>query len=589
MDAMRGKITRVVFLTLALVSIACGAAIGNGSSATPLAPPPTSAGAPARSSSATYYVRPDGGSTGQCTGLVDAPYAGSGTSQPCAWDHPFRALPPDGTPRIAGGDTLIISSGAYMMGYGAPGSDNCESEWAYDCHMPPIPSGPNPANPTRILGEGWDSGCQNPPELWGTQRPWYLVNLTSANNVEIACLEITDHSNCVEDHTGGLACTRDNFPFGDWAGYGIYAEDSSNVHLRNLNIHGLAVGGIQAGRLSDWTVEDVRIAGNGLVGWEGDIDGEDSNSGSMTFRRWTVEWNGCGETYPGGQPTGCWAQTAGGYGDGVGTGATGGDWLIEDSAFLHNTSDGLDLFYHTLGGSITINRVRAEGNAGNQIKVAGRGAITNTVLVGNCAFFEGQSFTYHVDPCRALGNTLMTFYTGGEQVSIVNSTFYGQGDGLISAGPREGYSCSGAETLTGRNNVFVAGQEFESPGDIPFLFYQENCGDLRLDSDYSVIDSVKNVECGVSGEYVASGTHDICTDPQLAGPFAGAAYGMAPTAGSVAIDAANDTVCPTVDHLGNTRPTDGDGDGNAVCDMGAYEWRGLEASSYLPLASKNSG
>ncbi|MBM3190812.1 MAG: hypothetical protein FJZ90_19090, partial [Chloroflexi bacterium] len=39
----------------------------------------------------TYYVRPDGGSPTQCTGRVDAPYPGSGTNQPCAWDHPFRA------------------------------------------------------------------------------------------------------------------------------------------------------------------------------------------------------------------------------------------------------------------------------------------------------------------------------------------------------------------------------------------------------------------------------------------------------------------------------------------------------------------
>ncbi|HBY96633.1 MAG TPA: hypothetical protein DEP84_22260, partial [Chloroflexi bacterium] len=68
-----------------------------------------------------YYVRPDGGSPTQCTGRVDAPYPGSGTGQPCSWDHPFRALPPDGTPRIAGGDTLVIAAGSYMMGYCAPG------------------------------------------------------------------------------------------------------------------------------------------------------------------------------------------------------------------------------------------------------------------------------------------------------------------------------------------------------------------------------------------------------------------------------------------------------------------------------------
>ncbi|HUW08982.1 MAG TPA: hypothetical protein VM537_04595, partial [Anaerolineae bacterium] len=302
----------------------------------------------------TYYVRTDGGSPEQCTGLVAAPYPGSGTAQPCAWDHPFRALPPDGSPRIAGGDTLVIGPGSYMMGIGAPGDDNCDPDYAWDCRMSPLPSGPDGAHPTRILGQGWDQGCSDPPELWGTERADVIVDLSGAGNVEVRCLEITDHSSCVEDHSGGLACQRDSYPHGSWAATGLYAADSAHVHLQHLNIHGLASAGVRAGRLRDWTVEDVRIAGNGWVGWDGDLwDGDDSNSGTLLFRRWTVEWNGCGESYPGGEPVGCWGQTAGGYGDGVGTGATGGDWIIEDSAFLHNTSDGLDLLYHSLGGSIT--------------------------------------------------------------------------------------------------------------------------------------------------------------------------------------------------------------------------------------------
>jgi len=524
---------------------------------------------------ATYYVRPDGGSPTQCTGLADAPYPGSGTAQPCAWDHPFRALPPDGSPRISGGDTLIIGAGSYRMGYGAPGDDDCDADYPWDCHIPPIPSGSDPAHPTRILGEGWDIGCTDPPELWGAERPWFILNLTDANNIEIACLEITDHSSCVEDHTGGLACERDTYPYGDWAADGLYAEDSAHVYLHDLNIHGLASAGVRAGRLNDWTVEDVRIVGNGWVGWDGDIEGDDSNAGTLTFRHWTVEWNGCGETYPGGEPTGCWDENVGGYGDGVGTGATGGDWIIEDSTFSHNTSDGLDLLYHSGGGSITLDRVRAEGNAGNPVKITGQAAITNSVLVGDCAYFEGQSFTYNVDPCRAGGNALEVIYTGGEQVSIVNSTFSGQGDGLLFSGPREGYSCNGSETLTVRNSIFLGGTEYLDPGDITFLFYQEGCGNLKLDSDYDIAYRVKNITCNSNEEYVNSGAHDLCQNPQL--------FTTMPISGSPAIDTGSDAICPPVDIRGTARPADGDGDGNPVCDMGAYEgwvqvWR-----VYLPV------
>lgn len=520
-----------------------------------------------------YYVRPDGGDAGQCDGRTDAPYPGTGQAQSCAWDHPFRALPPGGEARLEGGETLVIGPGSYQLGFGAPGSENCDEAGSFGCSMPPIPSGPDPAHPTRILGSGWDSGCAQPPELWGSGRPFYLLDLTGSSNVDLGCFEITDHSECVEGHSGGLACERDQPPYGEWASVGLQAQDSANVHLWDLNIHGLASTGIHAGRLQDWTVDNVRLAGNGLAGWDGDVWDElgDSNSGTMLFRHWSVEWNGCGETYPGGEPTGCWAQEAGGYGDGVGTGETGGDWIIEDSVFLHNTSDGLDLLYHSLGGSISLKRVRAEGNAGNQLKVTGETSMENIAVVGNCAFFEGQPFTHLVDQCRALGNALAVFYTGGETISLLNSTVYGQGDGLLMGGVREGSSCTGSERLVVRNSIFVGDDDYFDSTDITYLYYGEECGGLQMDSDYNLVQGVKNVECGVAGIDVLSGPHDLCADPALIGPLAGAAWGMAPGAGSPALDSADDSVCASDDLLGLPRPQDGNADGRAACDRGAYE------------------
>lgn len=57
--------------------------------------------------SATYYVRPDGGTYDQCTGLVDAAYAGVGTNQPCAWSHPFWAIDGNDPP------SWMIQGGGY--------------------------------------------------------------------------------------------------------------------------------------------------------------------------------------------------------------------------------------------------------------------------------------------------------------------------------------------------------------------------------------------------------------------------------------------------------------------------------------------
>ncbi|MBN1955304.1 MAG: hypothetical protein JW900_09675 [Anaerolineae bacterium] len=528
--------------------------------------PPTALASPLPSQLATYYVRPDGGTPEQCTGLVDAPYPGSGTSQPCAWDHPFRALPPGGTPRIAGGDTLVIGSGDYRMGYGAPGADACDADYPWDCRMPPIPAGLDAAHPTRILGVGWDSGCDNAPELWGAERADAVIDLTGADHVEIGCLEITDHSGCVEFHTGGLACERDRYPYGDWAADGIYAEDATDVYLHHLDVHGFAAAGIRAGRLADWTVEDVRIAGNGWVGWEGDI-GDSANSGTLIFRRWTVEWNGCAETYPGGEPAGCWSQSAGGYGDGVGTGDTGGNWIIEDSAFLHNTSDGLDLLYLREGTtSVVIRRTIAEGNAGNQIKVNGPAQIENAIIVGNCGYFDGQPFTYDVDNCRAYGNALALTLRPGDGASLANNSLASEGDCLVEV-ICEG-DCNGSEVAWMRNNIFVGHADFLQPSEQSCLVYHEGFPGDPLDIDYSVITGTKNTP-------PCPGPHDLCgIDPALVDCSIDG-FDAHLQAGSPAIDAGTTDGAPLDDFDRRSR--------DAQPDIGAYEWWEASARCYLPF------
>lgn len=514
-----------------------------------------------------YYVRKDGGTVQQCSGLVNAPYPGNGINQPCAWDHPFRALPPGKTPRITGGDTLIIRAGSYRMGYGAPDTNMCDAAGAFDCLMSPIPSGPDLSHRTRILGSGWDNGCAAPPELWGAERPWFIVNLTDSSNVELACLEITDHSGCVEFHTGGLACERDFPPYGPWAAYGIYAEDSANVHLHDLNIHGLAAGGVHAGRLADWRVENVRIAGNGSVGWDGDLwdsDG-DANSGTLVFRHWTVEWNGCGETYPEQQPTGCWAQSAGGYGDGFATGASGGRWIVEDSLIRYNTSDGLDFLYVSEPGSaIEIRRTLLQGNAGNQIKnFRGPFLLEDSTIVGNCGFFSGKPFTYNVDNCRALGTALAIGLTAEGRATVINNTFTSEGDCLVTA--ECSGVCSGSESVLLRNNIFQGQTDFLQPFENTCLAYQETFPSDPFNIDYSLINDVKDDLC--------PGSHDLCGIAPGLVNIEIDKFNPGLLRNSPAIDAGDNGSCTAADQRGVTRPQDGDGDGSSLCDIGAFEFK----------------
>jgi len=522
----------------------------------------TSGGTPVKLSGQTYYVRTDGGDDTECTGLSNAPYPGSGQGQACAFDHPFRAFPPGGTPKLNGGDNLIIASGSYQMGLNAPGADMCSRDYPWDCTMPAVPSGPSTDKPTRILGEGWDKGCANPPELWGTQRATQIINLADSNNVEIACLNITDHEGCVEQHSGNIACERDVFPYGKWAVNGIYAEDSSDVMLKDLNVHGFANTGILAGRLHNWDIENVRIAGNGWAGWNGDIDGDDSNTGTMHFKHWIIEWNGCGETYPGLQPTGCWAQTAGGYGDGVGTGETAGNWVIEDSKFYHNTSDGLDLLYTRLpGATVTIRNSMAEGNAGNQFKTSGPTTIENSVAVGNCAYFEDKPFTYNVDPCRAVGNAISISAEHGTLITLTNNTIYSEGDCDIIV-----EEAQNPTTVVSRNNIFYGGANYLQQGaqscliwsDHPTTDEPNSPNRITFDNDYSIIYNVKDEEnvCPI-------GSHDKCVDPMF-NKVAKDSFDFSLKSGSPAINAGLASVAPKTDVKGKAR--------DAKPDIGAYEY-----------------
>jgi len=520
---------------------------------------------------ATYYIRTDGGTADQCSGTVDAPYPGSGTNQSCGWAHPFWALDSNGNWKIQGGDTLLIYSGSYQMGFGSPNTGWCSTESTWDCYLPPLPSGTSPQNPTKLLGVGWNSGCANPPELWGTQRANYILTLNGTSNAVIDCLEITDHSGCVESHPNpSVACQRDTYPYGDWALIGIYAADSSNVTLRHLNIHGLAHTGIRAGRLSDWTVEDVRIAGNGMAGWDGDLQegvNLNSNHGTLTFWRLTVEWSGCAESYPGGQQNNCWGQSVGGYGDGFGQGGlTGGHWIIEDSVFRYNTQDGIDMLYVRENNSqIEIRRTQSYGNAGDQMKVNGPTRIENSLMVSNCGYFNGKSFTYNVGDCRAGGSALVFSMRRGSRVSVVNSTLVGQGDCLliVQCDSEAVPPCDGSEVPIIQNNIFQGYQEFGTD-DMTCDVWFDRDNFYQTQEDYNVIHPDTKL-----GEF-QHGSHDIFQDPLFVNANLETFDGHL-QAGSPAIDSglpvgSLNGLIPSDDLTGAPRPY-----GSGV-DRGAYEY-----------------
>lgn len=399
-------------------------------------------------SAATFYVRPDGGSAAQCTGLADAAVT---STRACAWSSPLVALPSGEVARIAPGDTLRVARGTYRIGFGTPGAEKCSSHYPWDCINTRIPNG------AKILGD-----CAVRPKLIGVERAQAVLALGDSSNVEVACLEITDGQACGE-LLGDAPCKRDIFPFGHWASNGITARGAKSVVLRELHIHGLAGRGLSAGGIADWTLINVRIVGNAWAGWDGDIGSGSSNAGAITFNGGEIAWNGCIETLTG-APGRCYAQMQGGYGDGLGTAATGGAWSFVGVNVHHNTSDGIDLLYAE-GGSVTVRNSTFASNAGNQLKTKGAATIESNRIAGDCGWFARNTLELVPgDHCRAAGNSLSLTIPAGAAVTLTNNDISGEGDCLVIA--------DGPGTLAASGNRFVAGPQYGG-GDTTCGYYAQ--------------------------------------------------------------------------------------------------------------------
>lgn len=446
---------------------------------------------------AVYYLRADGGDHKQCNGLHDIALAAAGKGRNCAWQHPFTALPPGGKARIAAGDTLQIAAGSYRMGLNAPGASGCSSDWPWDCFMAALPSGLSAQQPTRLSGSDANGNCSTKPELWGAERAARVLNLDGSSHIEVSCLEITDRSSCVENHCHGgpcggeiARCERDKAPYGDWAGTGVYARDSANVLLRDLDVHGLAVRGFHVGRVRDWTLQQVSIVGNGWSGWDGDLGEPDSsNSGRMQFLDVEIAYNGCAERYPGREPFACWGQSSGGYGDGLGTAATAGDWSFDQTRIHHNASDGLDLLYLKPPGRLRVMRSRLHGNAGNQLKASGDVLVNGSSFIGNCGQLGADHGLSGSDLCRALGNAVVLVLWPATTAALIDNEVRGAGDCLVVV---EGGDASSRAQLHG--NRLHGGPLLSNPSRLSCGFYAHRSS-ARIELVDNHFRSVRNRQC----------------------------------------------------------------------------------------------
>ncbi len=382
--------------------------------------------------------------------------------------------------------------------------------------------------------------------------------------------------------------------------------DGFTISLGYANGTSNDTGGGMYNRNSSPTLSNVTFSGNTAIYYGGGMHNDNSSPilSNVTFSSNSASYYGGGmsNTYSSSSTLSnvtFIANTAGNFGGGMYNNSSSPS--LSNVTFSGNTASNHGGGMSNFGGSASLSNVTFIGNTatrsgGGMYNYNNSATLSNVTFIDNLAtndgggMFNSQSSSTLSDITFS-GNTAGSFGGGMYNLqgnpSLNNITFSGNNAEHFGGGM---LSFQSSPTL--RNVTFSGNTATNNGGGIYNLQGSPTLTNAILwgnTPDQIRGDSTTVTYSDVQGGY--PGTGNINDDPLL-GPLAdngGLTQTHAIAAGSPAIDAGDPDVCPNIDQRAFTRPIDGDENGTAICDMGAYEYGSYPAVFSLTVEHVGNG